>query len=335
MPTTASEWEEWLSDLAPGMADIVREGSTEALTKRAARDSKLAATIRNGHATQFDAIDQIVFGMEQAAVQMLDRIGFVKEDDHTPVRSALVLLQSAATMTIREITLLASQGYWVAGAARWRALHELAVSARLIAEGGPSIAQRYLDHGFVVQTRRALAYRDAHDAGPVTAVELNERARQADALETTHAIANSGSRFRDAYGWALPMLETTAKGSIPRPTFDVLERRAGAEVRRLLVVSAHGLVHLDAAGVRTAVLMDEGYSLGPIEHFTKAVLQPTLDSIIRLVAATHLAFEPDLESQFARLTAAQGSGLIKIAADALHAFGTDDVQDNESAAAQT
>jgi hypothetical protein len=208
----------------------------------------------------------------------------------------------------------------VGAAARWRGLHELAVTARLIAEGGPEIAQRYLDHGFVVQTRRLLAYHDRHGVGPVSQEELDERSHRAAELEKLNNVAGARSRFRDAYGWATPLLGPNELGEYPRPTFDRLEALAAYDARRLLVTSAHGMVHNDAAGVRTAVLMEEGYSLGPLPAFTKTIVQPTLESIIWLVAATHTCFEPTLESAFARLLSMQGAGLMHLASEALRSF---------------
>ncbi len=143
-------------------------------------------------------------------------------------------------------------------------------------------------------------------------------------LEEEHAVAGARSRFRDAYGWAIPLLPRSASGEYPRPTFDRLEALAGYDERRLLVSSSHGLVHNDSGGVRTAVLMDEGYSLGPMPGFTKTVVQPSLESIIWLVAATHTCFEPTLDSEFARLLSMQGAGLIHLASDALHSFEVDE-----------
>ncbi|WP_416046574.1 DUF5677 domain-containing protein [Propioniciclava soli] len=81
---------------------------------------------------------------------MLNRLDEVERgssrDPHQPVRIGLALLQSSATLTLGEIRTLLEAGYWAGAAARWRALHESAVAAKLIAQGGPRIAQRFLAH---------------------------------------------------------------------------------------------------------------------------------------------------------------------------------------------
>ena len=68
------------------------------------------------------------------------------------------------------------------------------MTALLVADGGPAIAQRYLDHGYVVQTRRLFAYMDAHGVGPVSLTELAQRSEEAASLEERHEIAGAGSR---------------------------------------------------------------------------------------------------------------------------------------------
>lgn len=303
--------------LAPEVADDILISARGSAEEWRIRQQTVRDEVAAGHLRLFLTLEAICFGLEQHGIWMLDRIDTVDEDSHTPVRSVLALIHSASTITIREIILLAEHGYWVGAAARWRGLHELAVTARLVADCGPVIAQRYLDHGLVVQTRRLKDYRQRHDVGPVPKEALDERDREARRLEQQHEVANSMARFRDAYGWAIPLVPKDRSGRHVRPTFERLEQLAQFHHRRLLVASAHGLVHNDAAGVRTAVLLDEGYSLGPVPQFTATVLRPTLESVIFLVAATHTCFEPELDSDFARLLSLQGAGLLALASDAL------------------
>lgn len=299
------------------MAEDIKSHAPDGRIKRVAYDLRIADEINSSCGDLFEATDSIVYALEQGGAQMLARMNDIPDDDHSPVREALALIHAAATITVREITYLARQGFWVAGAARWRALHELAVTAHLVGTGGAEIAQRYLHHGEVVSTRRLAAYYERHGVGPVGPDELASRKATADQLEMLYELANASTKFREAYGWALPLVPLNRYGQIRRPTFDVLERLAEVDVRRLLVASSHGLVHMDAAGVVTAVVMNEGYSFGPIQHFTRTILEPTLDSIIRLVVATHACFEPSLDTEFSRVLTAQAAGIGKLASTAL------------------
>jgi hypothetical protein len=121
---------------------------------------------------------------------------------------------------LQEIRVLLEAGVWSGGAARWRALHETAVTALLIAEEDAALAQRYLDHGHVAQTRRLKAYYDEHGVGPVAPPELDDRVAQATTLEAAHKLPDANYRFRDGYGWALPLMPVNSRGNRVRPTMD-------------------------------------------------------------------------------------------------------------------
>ena len=68
-------------------------------------------------------------------------------------------------MTLHEIATLLQAGLWSGAAGRWRALHELAVTGTVLATSGSAIAGRFLDHSFVVQTKRLRAFQLAHGGG--------------------------------------------------------------------------------------------------------------------------------------------------------------------------
>ncbi len=161
-------WGDRIMAMAPEIAGDIRRHAEESRTKKTERDAGIRAQIQRDCGPQLRAMEHITFALEQHGLLMLERIDAVAEDQHTPVRSCLALIHSAATITFEEIRHLSQQGYWVGAAARWRGLHELAVTARLIVEGGPGIAQRYLDHGLVVQTRRLHSYYERHGTGPVS-----------------------------------------------------------------------------------------------------------------------------------------------------------------------
>jgi hypothetical protein len=87
--------------------------ANDALANKRERDRAVRDEIENAHGQQLRAIDHIIFALEQHGLFMLERIDKVEEDEHTPVRSALALVHSAATITVQEIRHLALQGYWV------------------------------------------------------------------------------------------------------------------------------------------------------------------------------------------------------------------------------
>jgi Family of unknown function (DUF5677) len=162
---------------------------------------------------------------------MLERAQQVS-DTHSDARSALVLIHANSTMLVYEIRSLLLEGLWPGAAARWRALHELTVTAKLVAKGGPPMADRYLQHGFVTQTDRLARYFDAHGRGPVPEQELQRRQARAAELVATRTLPDQDGTFRDPYGWAAPLMPLGRKsGKRIRPSFDQLERIAELDQR--------------------------------------------------------------------------------------------------------
>lgn len=316
--TLATYWEFLQANIAGAGTDAMRSAA-ESLHSRTARDKGVRDEVNTLWSSGWVHFDTVIFAMEQNGLAMLQRSG-ATDDDHSPVRDALSLLHSSATMTLHEIRHLLLGGLWVGAAARWRALHEVAVTATLIAKNGADIAQRYLDHGFVVQTKRLAEFHAVHTRGPVPAATLSERLAEAESITKAHALDDQTSPFSAQYGWAIPLMAPRKSGRQPAPSFDALERLAGMQEVRLLVVSAHGHVHNDPAGVRAAVLMEEGsWSLSPIARFTETVARPALMSVIHLVPATHLGFEPDL-NPFSKLLGLLGAAICENASKGVAAF---------------
>lgn len=321
---TLAELREFLDNNATGMARDTLSAAAESREKRRADAAKVSYAISERWSEGLTSLDAAIFAMGQNGLMMLKRLDEIDaadpNDSHQPVRVVLALQQFNALLVLQEIQVLLQAGFWSGGAARWRALHEAAVTARVIAEGGAAIAQRYLDHGFVVQTRRLAAYFDEHGVGPVAPAELASRSKTAAALEQTHDVPDASSKFREPYGWAIPLMSIDAKGRRARPTMSALEKLAGLDHRRLLVASAHGMVHGDSGGIGAAVLLEDGQWLGgPTERFIETVARPTFETLIYLAGTTHLGFEPEL-NDFCELISLVGSGLVALCSDAIERF---------------
>lgn len=321
---STSEFQDFVAANAAGMAADLLKTARESQNDDEARTRQVREALEAAWPEGMASMRAALFAMGQHGLWMLNRLDEVERgssrDPHQPVRIGLALLQSSATLTLGEIRTLLEAGYWAGAAARWRALHESAVAAKLIAQGGPRIAQRFLDHGYVVQTRRLSEYLDNHGVGPVPEEELRDRIAKADELERTNAVVDSKYPFGSQYGWAVPLMPTGAKGRRVPPTMGQLEKLAMLSHRRLLVASSHGLVHGDAAGIQTSVLLrNSGWLLGPTELFAETVARPTLDTLIHLVGATHLGFEPALNT-FSETIGVVAAGLMQVCADGVAAF---------------
>lgn len=180
---TFEDLEAFLSTTGPKMAQDTLKSATASREERSAATGVVAAKITEKWGDGLACLDAVTFAMGQNGLMMLKRLDEIDEsqpdDPHQTVRVVLALQQFNALLVLQEIGVLLGAGFWSGAAARWRALHEAAVTARIIAAHGPFLAQRYLDHGFVVQTRRLKLYFDEHGVGPVSLDELGARAARA------------------------------------------------------------------------------------------------------------------------------------------------------------
>jgi len=329
--TAANEVATFLTDIeeqAVDLASDVFKLASAGRSKELQRDESVREKILQEWAQGWEYYDAVLYSARQMALVLAERSDrtraeFVK-DEHDASRSALCLIHFAGCQTLDEVRTLLLSGLWAGAAARWRGLHELAITARLVAMGGPNIAQRYLDHGHVVQTRRLIEYYEKHGRGPVGKAELQSRQEQSEALIAHHTLPNQSRPFRDAYGWATPLLPLTKKGQHAAPTFDQLEALAGYGDLRLLVYSAHGLVHNDSGGVAASVLGDfNGSSYEwiavPTELHTETVARPALVSAQILLGATILGSEPQW-SELARSLASHHVAIQRLASWGADAF---------------
>lgn len=316
---TAARFQRMLSQKSSDVADDILAQSKDHV-KQQESYQRLRQNIKEKYTEAWDCFDAVIFSMQQNGLLMLQRMDEVGEDDHSDARTALSLIHSSATVTLYEIRTLLLEGLWAGAAARWRALHELTVTAVLVARGEGAIARRYINHGFVVQTERFTRFYNRHASGPLSPDELRRRQAKSKVLIDKFTLPNQLGSFKDPYGWAAPLMPFDSKGKRPKPSFPKLEELAGLGDYRELVFSAHGLAHTDSGGVTASSIFGPGeYVMGPIDAFTSTVARPALLSASHCVAGTHLGFENQI-NEFAQLLGLLASGIMKLAARAADIF---------------
>lgn len=267
----------------------------------------------------WELFDACIFASQQNGLLLLER-GESTRDGHSPKRDVLTLVYCAAVIHLLEIRQLLSAGLWAGAAARWRALHEISVTARTLAQSDVVTAERYIDHSFIVQTQRLSKFWEAHKRGPLSEVELDRR-RAAAAVHLAKYSATDEAPFGDAYGWAAHLMPLTRAGDKrQRPTMEALEKLAGLDEMRMLVVSAHGLVHADSAGVAAAILGEPGdWILGPQPLHIETVARPAMLSLQQIVASVYGGFERE-SNDFTNMLELLGATLVRLASWAADEF---------------
>jgi hypothetical protein len=286
---TPARFQRMLSQQSRAMANDILAMSKENESQREAY-RRLRNDIRDENAEAWDYFDAVIYSMQQNGLLMLRRMDDVGEDGHSDSRTALSLIHGSATLILFEIRTLLLEGLWAGGAARWRALHELTVTATVVARGGSGIARRYLDHGFVVQTERFARFYARHARGPISEATLRQRQIRSQLIIQRSTLPNQQGSFKDQYGWAAPLM--------------AFDRTA---------MTLHG---------------DGVYAFGPVNAFTSTVARPSLLSIIHCIGATHLGFEDDI-NETAQLLGLLASGAMDLASRGVESFPVEDQPAND------
>jgi len=169
------------------MAEEILAQSRETHERRQAQRLAVEREIDDDWAAGWELFDAIIYAAQQSGGMLINRCSEAN-DDYGDVRDALSRIHSAGTLILQEIHAVLRAGLWGASGARWRALHELGISAAVIVLGGPETARRYIDHGFVVQTRRLSRFYANQQYGPVDEVELKQREVEASELAEQHTL---------------------------------------------------------------------------------------------------------------------------------------------------
>ena len=160
-------------------------------------------------------------------VTLCTQEGETFNDRHLRSQRGTIRDEARARLHIRacriaeEIILLLEHGHAEGALARWRTLHEVAVVATLIKEGGDDLAERFFDHDAVEQKRMLDDYRRA----ALAAGEPSPPAAQAREIERSFddMVTRYGKHFQGMYGWASEQL-----GLPKEPKFHDLQDAIGS-----------------------------------------------------------------------------------------------------------
>ncbi len=215
----------------PGVAETFARDMTRAMRRHVGRrrgyDRGFRRRLQNTWGEGLDRLWLLWLLIQEARDRYdeQERPRAIREDDLT--FEALTRLHARASLIGYEILSLLDAGLASGAHARWRALHEVAVTAIFVKEHGRDVADRFLLH------ERASTYREALEhnrhAGrlqhvPFSQADLDGFAKVRDALR-----ARFGPCYDRDYGWALAALGVRcdpahARNPRCRATFAQLER---------------------------------------------------------------------------------------------------------------
>jgi len=139
-------------------------------------------------------------------------------------RQVLIRLLVRGCQVTDEVICLLENGFADGAMARWRTLHETAVVAAIISQGGENAAERYVEHQAVESKRAMTKYLECSNLLGYRPLSARAQAKIEKAYDKV--MAKYGEPFKTDYGWAAAHLKKN------RPTFVDLEAAAGrAEMR--------------------------------------------------------------------------------------------------------
>lgn len=202
----------------------------------------------------------------------------------------VVRLHAKGCLTCKEILALLMNGYADGAHARWRALHEISVTAMFLAKNGTAATQRYLDHEFVEAYKGASQlnkYEPRINEAGFSKAELEEFKKDYDTV-----IDSYGKEFGKPYGWAQPFLP---KGN---QTFFSLEEAVGLDHWRPYYKWASQNIHANVKTIRHSLGLSESsediLQAGPSNSGMIDPAHSTAISISQLTC-TLLCMSPNLD----------------------------------------
>ena len=153
---------------------------------------------------------------------------------------AMLLLYTRACLVAGEVETLMRAGYADGAYARWRTLHEIAVTSSFLIERGEDAADRYLSHFVCEQLKAARSYEEHRQKlgyGPLRPKVLRDLEAEVDGLKQKY-----GEDFRHDYGWAAHALQK------PRVNFSQIEEAVKLPFMRPFYRLASEQIHASSRG---------------------------------------------------------------------------------------
>jgi hypothetical protein len=175
-----------------------------------------------------------------AGKELNNECGSAAANSNDYVFSALTGLHARGCQVSHEILALLRAGFPDGAHARWRTLHEIAVTAHFIKDEGPEIAKRYLHHEITQTYKDALAYQE--HARRLGYEPLTERELTLVETRSQGILEMYGKDFREDYGWV-------PRSILSNPNFAELEKYVKMDHLRPYYRMASQNVHSGPKGI--------------------------------------------------------------------------------------
>ncbi len=238
----------------------IKNDAAEIIKGRQDNRHNFEARLRNIWGRAFDLFEVFLACCIEAQAKLSRDIGPQIPEGKQNLYQALAKLHARGCLIGSEVFTLLLNGYPDGAIARWRSIQEINATAKLIAEHGDGLAERYLCYDIIARCKGVKEYqRHCELLGfkPYPEEKIAEMKAEKEEM-----CKRFGSNFEDPYGWA----NEVKKGS----GFKAVEDAAGIGYMRPYYSMASRNIHAGPDGL--------DFRLGvPLEHRVEHVLMGPSD----------------------------------------------------------
>lgn len=283
--------QEMVDVLPREILENIKESADEGLDERRKLHSEFVERNYSRWKGGFDVLELLIEISIESGESFNERVRTELVKSHDATFDILVRLHAKGCLIGKEILTLLLNGYADGAHARWRALHEIAITARFLEKHGEAASRRYLDHEYVEAYRGASQlrkYQSRINTKGFSEKEFEEFRRDYDSV-----IYEYGKEFGKPYGWAKPFLPN--KGNA---TFSALEEAVEMDRWRPYYKWASQNIHANIKTIRSSLGMSEctmdGVQVGPSNSGMTDPAHSTAITVTQLTC-TLLCYSPNLD----------------------------------------
>ena len=241
---------EFIDAAAPGMLMQIKKDARVGLRRERRQRERFEARLWGHWRKPLHLLEMMVDLAQEIGRQFAMEFSQEPGDLNLPTVRALSAIHARACQIARAILALLRAGFADDAHARWRSLHELAVTAAFIAgDKDGDVAERYLLHETIQQRKLAYQYKHYQDRSgldPITQAEIDDLDRQRKSL-----IETFGKAFGENYGCAAEKLDN------PKPSLFDIEEHVKMDHIRPYYKMASDNVHPNAHGALFKLGLDD------------------------------------------------------------------------------
>lgn len=234
-----------IHDSAKDILETMLNAAPDDLKTVRVERQKYSKEIQNQWEKPLLLLELLILIARDFGIELNEESRYCTINPHDHVFHALVRLQARACHTSLAILSLLKAGFADDAFARWRSVHEVAVTSMFIRQNDQQLAQKYLQHEIIQQYKLALAYSSVQNrikSDGVSEQELNSLKSCRDAL-----VEKYGPEFKKDYGWAADALPHK------QSSFSEIEKATQLDHLRPYYKMASDNIHANSHGVQFRV----------------------------------------------------------------------------------